>query len=61
MVYSCMSDKARLYSLVACTAGYHLRAAKHLVDQIGGLGSINTFALRTLLRPDLGIAALTLS
>jgi hypothetical protein len=122
MVYSCMPDKARLYSLVACTAGYmhqlkrepakrqqaavylqsalvatraqidtndlnreeslyailllaicgemlddcaeavtHLRAAKHLVDQIGGLGSINTFALRTLLRADLGIATLTLS
>jgi hypothetical protein len=39
----------------------HLRAAKHLVDQIGGLGSINTFALRTLLRADLGIATLTFS
>jgi hypothetical protein len=122
MVHSCISDKARLYSLVACTAGYmyqlkrepvkrqqaafylqsalvamraqietndlnreeslytilllalcgemlddyagavtHLRAAKHLVDQIGGLGSINAFALRTLLRVDLGVATLTLS
>jgi hypothetical protein len=122
MVRDCMSDKARLYSLVACTAGYtyqlkrepakrqqaafylqsalavmraqietddlnreeslytilllalceemlddyagavtHLRAAKHLVDQLGGLGSINAFALRTLLSVDLGVATLTLS
>jgi hypothetical protein len=122
VVYSCMSDKARLYSFVACTAGYmyqlkreptrrqraafylqnalaamraqietndlnrekslytilllaicgemlddyagaviHLRAAKHLVDQIGGLGSIDAFTLRTLFRADLGTATLTLS
>jgi hypothetical protein len=39
----------------------HLRAAKHLVDPIGGLGSINAFALRTLLRVYLGVASLTLS